>query len=83
MNPAIEIELKRKIIKALEEIRPFLQNDGGDIELVNISDDLTVNVRLLGACGTCPASIFTLKDGVEQYLIKMVPQVKEVVNVDY
>ena len=75
-------ELEKKISQALENVRPFLQRDGGDIELVSVSEDVTVFVRLLGACGTCPTSLFTLKAGVEQYLKKEIPQVKEVLNVD-
>lgn len=73
-------ELKDRIIKLLEDVRPHLQNDGGDIELVKITDDLTVVVNLLGACGTCPTSIITLKMGVEKYLQSKNPEIKEVVN---
>ena len=72
--------LKEQIIKLLEDIRPYLQNDGGDIELIDITDDLTVVVNLLGACGTCPTSIVTLKMGVEKYLKSKMPEIKEVVN---
>ena len=61
-------ELKEKITAKLEDVRPALQADGGDIELVEIKDDLTIVVKLLGACGTCPTSVMTLKFGVEQYL---------------
>ncbi len=73
-------ELKEKIVKLLEDVRPYLQNDGGDIELIRITDDLTVIVKLLGACGTCPTSIVTLKMGVENYLKSKIPEIKEVVN---
>ncbi len=73
-------ELKEKITKLLEDVRPYLQNDGGDIELVRITDDLTVIVKLLGACGTCPTSIVTLKMGVENYLKSKIPEIKEVIN---
>ncbi len=73
-------ELKIKIKSLLEDVRPSLQADGGDIELVDISDDLTIYVNLLGACGTCPTSIITLKTGVEQYLKSKIPEIKEVVN---
>lgn len=73
-------EIKQKITTELENVRPFLQNDGGDIELVEITDDYTVIVKLLGACGTCPTSVITLKMGVENYLKQKIPEVKEVVN---
>jgi len=73
-------KIKQKIIAELENVRPFLQNDGGDIELVEITDDYTVIVKLLGACGTCPTSVITLKIGVENYLKQKIPEVKEVVN---
>ena len=73
-------ELSDKISKLLEDVRPYLQRDGGDIELIEIKDDLTVVVNLLGACGTCPTSIVTLKAGVERYLQDKIPEIKEVVN---
>ena len=60
--------------------RPSLQADGGDIELVSVSDDGIVTVKLTGSCGSCPYSIMTLKQGVEAYLKKVVPEVKEVVQ---
>jgi len=75
-------KIKERVKKALEKVRPYLQSDGGDIELVEISDDLTVKVRLSGACHGCPYSLQTLKAGVEQALLKEVPEIKEVVSVD-
>lgn len=71
-----------EIKKAIGDVRPSLQADGGDIEFVSV-DDLTgqVKVRLTGACGSCPMATFTLKQGVEAYLKKTVPGVKEVVQV--
>jgi len=74
-------ELKEEITAKLEDVRPSLQADGGDIELVEIKEDLTIVVRLLGACGTCPTSVITLKLGVEKYLKQHFPAIKEVVNV--
>ncbi|QKG81187.1 MULTISPECIES: NifU family protein [Tenuifilum] len=71
-----------KVEKSIEVIRPFLQNDGGDISLVEVTDDLVVKVKLLGACGSCPYSIMTLKNGVEQAIIRDVPEIKEVVAVN-
>ena len=70
-----------RVNEGLELIRPYLQADGGDISLVEITEDFIVKVKLLGACGTCPMSIQTLKAGVEQTIKKMVPEIKEVVNV--
>jgi Fe-S cluster biogenesis protein NfuA len=74
-------EIKERIRKSIEEVRPFLKADGGDISLVNITDDYVVEVKLLGACGTCPFSLQTLKLGVEAKLKQDVPEVKEVVSV--
>lgn len=73
--------MKEEIKKALEEIRPNLQADGGDVELVNVSEDGVVEVRLKGACAGCPMSQMTLKMGIEKYLKKIVPAVKEVRSV--
>lgn len=70
--------LFEEVKSAIENVRPSLMADGGDIELVSVSDDGIVKVRLMGACGACPYSIMTLKQGVEAYLKKIVPQVKEV-----
>ncbi|HKL37916.1 MAG TPA: NifU family protein [Bacteroidales bacterium] len=72
-------EFETKIRETIEKVRPYLVADGGDIELKEITDDLTVKVELQGACGTCPFSLFTLKNGVEQALKKEVPEIKEVV----
>jgi Fe-S cluster biogenesis protein NfuA len=70
--------LFEEVKSAIENVRPSLMADGGDIELVSVSDAGVVKVRLTGACGACPYSIMTLKQGVEAYLKKVVPQVTEV-----
>lgn len=70
-----------KVKQALEEVRPSLQADGGDIELVEVKEDGTVMVRLQGACAGCPMSQMTLKQGVEAYLKKQIPEVKSVESV--
>jgi Fe-S cluster biogenesis protein NfuA len=70
--------LNERVNSAIQDVRPSLQADGGDIELVSVSDDGIVKVRLTGACGSCPYSLMTLKQGVEAYLKKTVPEVKEV-----
>jgi len=71
--------VKDSVEKVLNEIRPLLQADGGDLELIEVTGDGVVKVRLQGACGSCPFSQMTLKMGVEQVLKRKVPQVKEVV----
>jgi len=72
--------VKEKIQAVLEQIRPVLQADGGDVELVDVNNGV-VSVRLKGACGCCPMSTMTLKMGIEQALKERVPEVKEVVSV--
>jgi len=73
--------MKEKVQEALNLIRPALQADGGDVELVDVSDDGVVSVKLKGACGSCPMSTMTLKMGIERTLMKEVPGVKSVVQV--
>lgn len=73
--------MKEKVEEVLKKIRPTLQADGGDIELVSIEDDGVIKVRLTGACGSCPMSTMTLKMGVEKQLKQEIPDVKEVVAV--
>jgi Fe-S cluster biogenesis protein NfuA len=75
-------DIKERVLKALESIRPYLQSDGGDIQLAEITDDYIVKVKLQGACHGCPFSMQTLKAGVEQALMKEVPEIKSVVSVD-
>ena len=70
--------MKEKVEEALSHIRPALQADGGDVELVDVSDGI-VKVRLTGACGSCPMSQMTMKMGVEKTLKEKVPEIKEVV----
>jgi Fe-S cluster biogenesis protein NfuA len=74
-------ELEQNVLKALDEIRPFLNSDGGDITLIGIEDDKHVKVRLEGACTSCSLSISTLKAGVETTIKKYAPQIETVVNV--
>ncbi len=71
-----------KVAEVIDTIRPMLQNDGGDIELVGVDEDKTVRVRLQGACSGCPGAAMTLKMGVERLLQQKLPEVKEVVAVD-
>ena len=73
--------LEDQVKAALENVRPSLQADGGDVEFVSLADDGTVSVKLTGKCGHCPMSHMTLKMAIEDYLIKEVPQVTQVVGV--
>ena len=72
--------MKEKVEAALEKVRPMLQADGGDVELVDVQDGI-VTVRLQGACGGCPMSQMTLKNGIERTLKEHLPEVTEVVSV--
>jgi len=74
-------EVLEQVKMALEGIRPYLQADGGDISIVELTDDMVVRVRLQGACDGCPMSIQTLKNGVEMVIKNNVPIIKEVVAV--
>lgn len=74
---------KEKVKQVIDKIRPQLQMDGGDVELLSIEDDGTVKVKLLGHCAGCPFSQQTVKLGIERALKQFVPEVKEVVSVPY
>ncbi|HEY4743490.1 MAG TPA: NifU family protein [Desulfuromonadaceae bacterium] len=73
--------MKAEVENVLEMVRPGLQADGGDVELVEVTEDGIVKVRLKGACGSCPMSTMTLKMGIERAVKERVPGVKEVVQV--
>ena len=73
--------MEEKIIIALEQVRPALQRDGGDVEFVSIDENGVVSLRLLGACGGCPMSTMTLKNFIETVLVDQVPGVTEVISV--
>ncbi len=75
-------EIRLNVEKALEEIRPFLQSDGGDISLIAIEDDKLVKVQLEGACTSCSVNQMTLKSGVEMTIKKYVPQIEKVISVE-
>jgi len=72
--------MKERVQQVLEKIRPLLQRDGGDIQLIDVVDGI-VRVKLQGACGSCPMSMMTLKMGVEKQLKQEIPEIKEVVSV--
>jgi len=73
--------MKEEVQKILDTVRPALQADGGDVELVEVTDDGIVKVRLRGACGSCPMSQMTLKMGIEKKLKDEIPSVKSVESV--
>jgi len=82
---SVKEEITRKVNNVINQIRPYLQQDGGDIEFIDLTDENVVNVKLLGACGSCPYSTMTLKNGVESAMKKAIPEIKsvEAVNLDY
>lgn len=73
--------VKERVEKILDQIRPSLQFDGGDVELVEVTEDGIVKVKLTGACGSCPFATMTLKAGIERILKQEIPEIKEVQEV--
>jgi len=73
--------IMRKLQNIIEQVRPYLQQDGGDVNLVDLTDDGVVLVELTGACGSCPYSTMTLKNGIESVIKKAIPEIKEVSQV--
>ena len=73
--------MREKVEDVLNRIKPFLQADGGDVELIEVGEDGVIKVRLMGACGSCPMSQMTLKMGIEKMLKKEIPEVVEVIAV--
>jgi len=78
MNKTISEELLSRVETALDGIRPYLEADGGNVKILEITTDKVVKLELLGACGTCPMSSMTLKAGVEESIRRAVPEVKGV-----
>jgi len=74
--------IKERVEKALQKIRPYLVADGGDIKMIDITDDMVLKVEMTGACHGCPFSMQTLKAGVEIAVMKEVPEIKEVVDIN-
>ena len=74
-------KILNKIKQALDEIRPFLEADGGDINFIELTDNWVVKVKLVGACSSCNISMMTLKNGVEMAVKRAVPKVKEVMEI--
>lgn len=71
-----------RVEKALDSIRPYLETDGGNVRVLEIDDNFTVKLEMLGACGTCPMSPMTLKAGVEEAIKKAVPEIQSVVAIN-
>lgn len=78
MSDNLNVELIKRVENVIDQIRPYLQADGGNIRFVELTEDMIVNVELLGACGSCPMSTMTLKAGVEQAMKKAIPEIKSV-----
>lgn len=80
MEEAKRKDFEKRVNETIDMVRPYLVADGGDIQFVELTDDMVVKVQLLGACGACPYSLQTLKNGVEQAVKKQIPEIKEVVS---
>jgi Fe-S cluster biogenesis protein NfuA len=78
-----EEQLIERIEEALNQLRPYLEADQGDVSLVEVTDDMVVRLKFLGACSSCSMSAMTLKAGIEQTILKMVPEIKRVEAVDF
>lgn len=76
-------ELFLKVVNALEEIRPFLKEDGGDLEIVEITDDMVLRIEFQGACSSCSMNNMTFKNGVEDAIKRLVPEIKRVEPVNF
>lgn len=74
----ISPSLNERILTALDTIRPYLETDGGDMKIIGLTEDMTLQIELLGACSSCKMSTMTLKAGVEQAILKAVPEIKSV-----
>ena len=81
MSIITDEKILNKIERALDEIRPFLEADGGDINFIELTDNWVVKVKLVGACSSCNISMMTLKNGVEMAVKRAVPEVKEVIEI--
>jgi len=75
-------ELLERVERSLDTMRPYLNDDGGNVEIVEITDDMTVRLKLVGACSTCPQSFMTMKAGIEEAVRRAVPEIKSVVAIN-
>ena len=81
MKPNENVQLKERVEEALAQLRPYLEADSGDVSLVEISDDMSVKVRFHGACSSCSMSAMTLRAGIEQTILRMIPEIKAVLAI--
>jgi len=81
MDKVVKANIVKKVKTAIKAIRPYLVADGGDVKLIEVTNDLTVKVKLTGACDGCPFSMQTLKIGIEQSIKKEAPEIKEIIAV--
>lgn len=81
MTDQEKLVVEERVKNALEQIRPYLQQDGGDVEYIDMTNEGVVMVRLQGHCGTCPHAMQTLKQGIESAIKKVIPEVKSVERV--
>lgn len=77
-----ETELKSKVEEALKSIRPYLEADGGNVELIELTEDRTVKVELTGACKNCSMNMMTMKAGIEETIRRSVPEIKSVIAIN-
>jgi Fe-S cluster biogenesis protein NfuA len=77
-----ETEILEKVEASLDTMRPYLIDDGGNVEVVGLTDEMIVQVKLVGACGNCPASFMTMKAGIEEAVKRSVPEIKGVVAIN-
>jgi len=73
-----EMTIKQRVENALNQLRPYLEADSGDVSLIEITDEMVVRLKFLGACSSCSMSAMTLKAGIEQTILRMVPEIKSV-----
>ncbi len=71
-------ELAHRVDQALNEVRPYLETDGGNVKVIEVDDAQVVTLELLGACGSCPMSVMTMKAGIEETIKRLVPEIKDV-----
>lgn len=81
MNLDNKSSLLERINNSIDKLRPYLQSDGGDVIVEEVTDDMVVKVKLIGSCETCPFSLYTLKAGIEQALLKDIPEIREVIAI--
>ena len=79
---ATDNDIRSRVEASLDTMRPYLKDDGGNVEVVEITDDMEVRVRLVGACSTCPTSYMTMKAGIETAVKQAVPEIKSVVAIN-